>query len=334
MKKSLQHSLALQVKGGRVFVINSLRQKWCWAMALVPALVLGTVSLSWSFPFSSEQYPFGNAYDRKQAEPAAPEGAHRSNEMGVPFRPSLNPQITDQYNEPHPFPEYMKKFLRAGGYLPEYYRDLLMLEPEDNVQSKIFDAKAFQEIRRIGVYGFENKTYDPFKDERAATVVTDQMYKALMSATEYTLISPVKMDELAFRLKIQVAPPASVAPPKSKESPAPAQPQVDARLPFTDQDMDAVMVGAVTKFMDSYRDRQGQLQKSLSPGVEFGAFLISTKTGNVIWAARYVGGQQTGLLSLFREGETPLSWVDKEEVSRRAMKRVIKAFHKTQDQQQ
>ncbi|MFQ5444086.1 MAG: hypothetical protein ACE5EK_05660, partial [Nitrospinales bacterium] len=95
-------------------------------------------------------------------------------------------------------------------------------------------------------------------------------------------------------------------------------------LPPTSNRVDAVLIGAVTKYMDHYIDRHGKRQKSISSGVEFAAFLVSTETGNVIWGARYVGSQRPNILNLFNK-ET--MWLDKEELSRAAMKNVLRAFH-------
>ena len=69
----------------------------------------------------------------------------------------LNPNLTGEINEPHPIPEYLNKFPKQGRF-PIYYYQLLQIDPEDQVQSKVFDPQAFKRTRRIGVIYFENKT--------------------------------------------------------------------------------------------------------------------------------------------------------------------------------
>jgi hypothetical protein len=80
------------------------------------------------------------------------------------------------------------------------------------------------------------------------------------------------------------------------------------------------MIGAVSKYMNSYQDRNGKIEKSLSSKVEFGSFLVSTRTGDVLWGARFIGAQPTGLLS------SGAKWLSKKQLSKRAMKEVLKSF--------
>jgi hypothetical protein len=101
-----------------------------------------------------------------------------------------------------------------------------------------------------------------------------------------------------------------------------------ASLRYSKKKVDAILIGAVTKYMDSYVDRRGEIKKSISSGVEFGAFLINAKTGDVIWGARYVGTQNPSITS-FLQGKT--HWLSKEELSRSAMKKVLQAFHNAQN---
>jgi hypothetical protein len=96
-------------------------------------------------------------------------------------------------------------------------------------------------------------------------------------------------------------------------------------LSYSSDEMDAVMIGAVTKYIDSYRARSGAIEKSLSGSVEFGAFLVSTHTGDVIWGARFVGSQPTGLSGFFLNSGS--KWLSKEQLSQAAMKNVLQAFH-------
>jgi len=295
-------------------------------------LALGLMWALDSQAFTLEpSYPLGGAFDRKQAEPWPAEGPHSSNETGVPLWKNLRPQLTDGINEPHPFPEYISRFGR-GDRLPEYYRDLLQLPPVDQVQSKVFDEKAIRDIHRIGVFGFENKTIPPFKDETAGVVVANQMFTELRSFPEYTVLSPPQMEELAYKLKIVKTPPTEVH--RAPSNPAWETSKDKQIRRLTPKEMDAVMIGAVTKYMDSYIDRRGKLQKSIASGVEFGAFLISTKTGDVVWAARFVGTQPAGLelFNFFKEKSRPAHWLGKKEMSQRAMKKVIKAFYAGQTQ--
>lgn len=94
------------------------------------------------------------------------------------------------------------------------------------------------------------------------------------------------------------------------------------KLVSTDR-VDAVMVGAVTKFSNQYVDRRGQIQKSIASGLEFSAFLVDPRTQEVIWGARFVGSQRPGLQN-FSQGNG--SWLSKEGFSRSAMKYVLKEF--------
>ena len=95
-----------------------------------------------------------------------------------------------------------------------------------------------------------------------------------------------------------------------------------AELVSTDT-VDAVLVGAVSKFSNKYRDRRGNIKKSIASGLEFSAFLIDPKTQEVIWGARFVGGQKPGLRHFSRNNGV---WQNKEGLSRAAMKYVLKEF--------
>ena len=111
---------------------------------------------------------------------------------------------------------------------------------------------------------------------------------------------------------------------QSGSSSTETQPNIPG-LPQANDKMDAVMIGAVTKYMDSYRTRNGNIENSLSSSIEFGAFLVSTLSGDVIWGVRFIGSQPTGLSSfLLSSGPT---WLSKEQLSQVAMKNVLKAFH-------
>ena len=267
-------------------------------------------------------FPVGDAFDTGQAEIQASPGFHPRNEMSPVFHPSLHPNLNDEINEAHPIPDYIKKFSKGQDF-PVYYHQLLEVTPENQVQSKIFNEPLFRSVRRIGVLGFENKTAGPFKDENAGNVVAKQVSHELQSVTDYFIIPPLVMREDA-RLRIVVESPAVGGGVSGETTGMKAQPAIP-KLPYSSEKMDAVMIGAVTKYVDSYRNRRGEIEKSLSSGVEFGAFLVSTRTGDVIWGARYVGSQPTGLTRfLLDSGPT---WMSKEQLSQAAMKNVLRAFH-------
>lgn len=277
---------------------------------------------------AGESFPIDDPFNKKLTEPSAP---FPRQEMTAPVHRSLQPLLNDQYNEPHPFPESIEK-TDKDGKLPEYYRQLLLITPEDQVQSKIFDMQAFKEMKKIGVMGFENKTYAPYANAIAAEIVTDQAFAELRS-TSYTVISPPEMNEMIYRMKIVTTPSAKKPKmQKNKKEPVEAPAPETSKLPFTAKDMDGVLVGAVTKFIDSYTNERGETAKSIASGVEFGAYLISTKTGNVVWGARYISSQPVNLISTLT-GESR-GWLDKEELSRKGMKKVLKIFYDTHGQKQ
>ena len=279
-------------------------------------ILFGTLIL---FVSGAGAFPVGDAFDRGQAEFQASPDFHPRNEMPPVFHPSLHPNLNDEINEAHPIPKYIKKFSQNQNF-PVYYDQLLRVTPEDQVQSKVFNKQAFRSIRRIGVLGFENKTSGPFRDENAGNVVARQVSDELLSASNYFIIPPPVILGDA-QLKIVAKPPSDTPAPQSKES-QPAIPE----LPYSNEKVDAVIIGAVTKYMDTYRDRKGAIKKSLTGGVEFGAFLVSTHTGDVIWGARYVGSQPTGLTHFLLESGP--KWMSKKQLSQIAMKNLLKAFHK------
>lgn len=252
-------------------------------------------------------------------------GYHPMHEVNPPVDYSLHPNLTPFINEAHPFPDYIRKF-DCGGQFPKHYLELLRTAPVDQVQSKVFNISAFQNTRRIGVAGFENKTAEPFKDENAGYIVAKQISRELQSYKKYHVIPPTRTSEDA-RLKITKTP----ATPLDKKTMVPEaenNKSINA-LPYSNDKVDAVLIGAVTRYMDSYIDRRGNIKKSISSGVEFGAFLVNVKTGDVIWGARYVGTQSPSIRE-FLGGKT--HWLNKEELSRAAMKKVLKAFHDGQNQ--
>ena len=263
-------------------------------------------------------FPVGDAFDRGQAEFQASPEFHPRNDTPPVFHPSLHPNLTEEINEAHPIPKYIKKSSQNQNF-PVYYNQLLRVTPEDQVQSKVFNEQAFRLIRRIGVLGFENKTSGPFRDENAGKVVAKQVSDELLSASSYFIIPPPVVLEDA-QLRIVAKPPGSPVPPNKESQP------IIPELPYSNKKVDAVIIGAVTRYMDTYRNREGAIEKSLASSVEFGAFLVSAQTGDVIWGARYVGSQPTGLTRFLLESGP--QWMSKKQLSQAAMKSVLKAFRK------
>ena len=262
--------------------------------------------------------PVSDAYETGQAEfQASPEFQPR-NEIPPVFHPSLHPGSNDEVNEGHPIPDYIKKISKDQPY-SIYYQQLLETDPVDQVQSKVFNEQAFRSIQRIGVLGFENKTADPFKDEEAGHVVAEQVSKELQSMRDYFIIPPLAANEDA-RIRIVTQVPSNKTS-QIESSHVENQPAIPV-LPNSNNKVDAVMIGAVTKYISSYQNRSGKIKKSLSSKVEFGSFLVSTRTGQVLWGSRFIGVQPTGLIS------SGSKWLSKTQLSQRAMKEVLKAFRK------
>ncbi|PIQ95405.1 MAG: hypothetical protein COV67_15075 [Nitrospinae bacterium CG11_big_fil_rev_8_21_14_0_20_56_8] len=234
----------------------------------------------------------------------------------------IRPNPTKGLNEPHPFPDYIKKF-HKDGIFPDHYNQLLKIHPVDQVQSKVFDKTAFRKVRRIGVMGFENKTFDPFRDNTAGDLVTRVLTHELQASNKYFVIPPPQMKE---DLRLQITPPGVK---ENVEAPAPSTPSATEEktipnLPYSNDKIDAVMIGAVTRFTDKYIDRRGEVRDALNSTLEFGAYLVSVETGEVLWGARFFGSQETGVTHLL-EG-----WKTKEELTQSAMKEVLRVFNETQ----
>lgn len=222
-----------------------------------------------------------------------------------PVNQDLYPNLTEGINEPHPLPTYVNR---------DIYTELLKVEPVDQVQSKVFNADRFNQMQRIGVLGFENKTFAPFEDKSAGDVVSRQVYQELKTNKNYSNIIPPQLME-DVRLKIV----------KSPGSPADQKlPGREKITPLVSGDrVDAVMIGAVSKYTDRYIDRYGEIQRSLASGLEFTAFLVDPRTREVIWGARFVGSQRPGVQNL---GQHKGRWLSKEDFTRSAMKFVLKEF--------
>ena len=87
--------------------------------------------------------------------------------------------------------------------------------------------------------------------------------------------------------------------------------------------LDAILVGADTKYSNRYRDRRGNIKQGIASGLEFSVFLVDPRNQEVIWGARFVGSQKQGLLNLSRKKG---GWLNKEGFARLAMKYVLKDF--------
>ncbi len=242
----------------------------------------------------------------------------------------INPTLTPNLNEEHAYPEYLKKFMEGEDY-PKYYRQLLEVEPVDQIQSLVFDPKAFRKVRRIGVVHFENKTRGVERDPSAGNVLAEELSTELDSVGRYAVIRPKQMVE-EYRLKIMTRPDKTV----SQDQPVERGPGLSARapaevssetsvydLPYPADKIDAVMIGAVTRFSNTYYDQYGEPARSPAVAMEFAAYLISTRTGKAIWGARFVGSQKPSLSNV-RFGK--LRWLNKREYTRYVIQKVLKDF--------
>ena len=250
--------------------------------------------------------PLENALDEGQAKNHL--GMNRPWDGVPPVHYGLNPQITGDINEPHPLPVYISR---------KTYNQLLNIEPVDQVQSRMFNRKLFESLQRIGVLGFENKTVAPFEDKDAGKVISRQAYQELKTNKKYSnIIPPQMMEDARIKLVKTVRDDATFKKGYSNRN------EMRAELVSTDT-VDAVLVGAVSKYSNKYRDRRGNIKKSIASGLEFSAFLVDPKTQEVIWGARFVGGQKPSLRSFSRNNGI---WQNKEGLSRVAVKYVLKEF--------
>ncbi len=272
-------------------------------LKLMRIKVLLSLAMGVLFPITVLAVPIEDEFDRNQA----------GNRPGVfpkwqgtpPVFKDLHPNLTDGINEPHPLPSHINR---------DIYIQLLRIEPVDQVQSKVFNSDRFNRLQRIGVLGFENKTFAPFEDRSAGDVVSRQLYHELKNNKSYSNIIPPQLMEDA-RLKIVKSPDSSLDQ---------NLPDSDETAPLVSGDkVDAVMVGAVSKYTDKYIDRYGKIQKSIANGLEFTAFLVDPRTREVLWGARFVGRQRPGIQHF---GQNKGRWQNKEEFTRSAMKYVLKEF--------
>ena len=250
--------------------------------------------------------PLENALDKGQAKNHLE--MNRPWDDAPPVYYGLNPQITGDINEPHPLPAYISR---------KTYNQLLNIAPVDQVQSRMFNRKLFDSLQRIGVLGFENKTAAPFEDKDAGEVISRQAYQELKTNKKYSNIIPPQLMEDA-RIKIVKTLGDYNASKKGHSN----RNEMRAELVSTET-VDAVLVGAVSKYSNKYRDRRGNIKKSIASGLEFSAFLIDPKTQEVIWGARFVGGQKSSLRNFRLHNGV---WQNKEGLSRAAMKYVLKEF--------
>ena len=249
--------------------------------------------------------PLEDALDKGQAQNDLE--MHRPWDEAPPVYYDINPHMTDGINEPHPMPAYIKR---------KTYNQLLNIAPVNQVQSKVFNRKLFDGVQRIGVLGFENKTFALFEDKSAGKVVSQQAYHELKTNKDYSnVIPPQMMEDVHFKI---VKTPGNDVKQKQNKS----YNGLKAELVSTDA-LDAVLVGAVSKYSNLYRDRRGNIRRGIASGLEFSVFLVNPRSQEVIWGARFVGSQKQGLHNLSRKKG---SWLNKEGFTRLAMKYVLKDF--------
>lgn len=262
-----------------------------------------------------------DAFPLPQENPNPSLNAHPLHKIAPDEYRTHNPNLTDEINEPHPIPEYLNKFPKEGRF-PKYYHQLLQVDPEDQVQSKVFDPGAFKKAKRIGIVFFENKTHGIGEDPDAGNMVANQFSTEMESVKDLTVVSPTRMLE-EFQLKMVTTNDQAPSPEKSPKSPDAAQPAPGYDLPYSKDKFDAVLIGTVTRYTARYRNQAGAPDTGEGAGVEFAVYLISTQTGKAIWGARFVGSQSASLANVFSQKN---EWLDKQKFSREAIKKVLKDF--------
>lgn len=274
-------------------------------LRILPILVcLGVV-----FPITVLAVPFQDELDKNQVGNRP--WVLPKRQGTPPVNQYIQPSLKNEINEPHPLPSDVSR---------DIYTQLLRVAPVDQVQSKVFNSVRFDRLQRIGVLGFENKTFAPFEDRSAGDVVSRQAYHELQSNKNYSNIIPPQLME-DVRLKIAKSPGSVVDQNLSKS---------EETVPLVSWDkVDAVMIGAVSKYTNRYVDRYGKIQKSIASGLEFTAFLVDPQTLEVIWGARFVGRQRVGVQNL---GQHKGRWLSKEDFTRSAMKFVLKEFRNRVDE--
>jgi hypothetical protein len=262
-----------------------------------------------------------DAFPQHQQNPNPSVNAHPLHKIAPDEYRSNNPNLTGEINEPHPIPEYLNKFPKQGRF-PKYYYQLLQVDPDDQVQSKVFDRRAFKQAKRIGVVFFENKTSGLGKDKNAGNLVANQVSTELETVEKLSVVSPARMLE-EFQLQMVTTPDQA---PDSEKTPAPSvqpgsKPGYD--LPYSKDKFDAVLIGSVSRYTNVHRNRAGKPDTSRGAAVEFSVYLISTRTGEAIWGARFVGSQSASLANVLSAQRL---WLDKQSYSREAIKKVLKDF--------
>jgi hypothetical protein len=198
--------------------------------------------------------PTGDAYETGQAEFATFPEFHPRNDMPPILHQSLNTNLNNNINEPHPIPNYIKK-LSDNQPFPVYYQQLLEIDPENQIQSKVFNKEAFRLIRRIGILGFENKTTGLFKNKNAGDILAKQVSRELQSIKNYFIIPPL-MAEGDARLRIVAQLPIDK---KNRSGPTNIDNQLTIpNLPHSNNEIDAVIIGAVSKYTNSYQNQNGE----------------------------------------------------------------------------
>ena len=176
--------------------------------------------------------------------------------------------------------------------------------------------------RRIGVVSFENKTQGLGKDKNAGYLVANQFSDELQSVKQLSIISPTRMLE-EFQLKMITTPDQKPPAGEGTKDLQPVQLQSGYDLPYSREKFDAVLIGIVTRYTNRYRNHAGRPDTSEGAGVEFGVYLISTRTGEAIWGAQFTGSQTVSMGNIFSAKNR---WMDKQNFSRHAIKKVLKDF--------
>ncbi len=253
-----------------------------------------------------------------------------TNQSHEPMLKELNPTLNPKLNLDHPYPEYLEKFMKGDRY-PVYYKQLLEVEPDDQVQSKVFNPEAFRGVRRIGVINFENKTKGMDKSEEAGSLVAEHVSSELETAGRYAVIHPKKMVE-EYQMKMMTTPESrrksgattsGNSPQAMKAGNVNSQVTTTYDLPYSGDKIDAVMIGAVTRYGNTFYDQDNKPSRSPGVALEFGAYLISTKTGEAIWGARFVGSQKPSIRNI-QFGK--LRWLNKREFTQMVVGKVLKDF--------
>lgn len=301
-------------------VLNFFRIATSSALYLIAALAFaGPIK-------AADDFPVDDAFPPPQIKPNP--NVHTYPKSPVPYDhyPSMNPQLTPHINEPHPFPDYLKQYPQCDN-IADSYRKLTKLEPQDQVQSQVFNLEKFKKVQRIGVDDFQNKIPDRFRDENAGKFLSSQISSELETVRRLFVIPP-KLLEKDVHIQMKTTPgPGQIAPQKplkNKQKPAPLPSGYD--LPYPSDKMDAVMIGAVTQYSSRYVNRKGETAESLPAAVEFGAFLIHPKSCEVLWGARFVGTQRPTLSNLL---DGKYYWMSRQELSQQAMKHILKDFKQT-----